>query len=568
MRPTIDYIKKNKLLLLVIVPAFFCHMLVIMPSGSQFCSSDKCGIFFWGAHAHDAIWHLAIISTSFTKFPFIAPTYAQSLLSGYNYLIDLLMFLLSRIGISSLFSYFKLFPLIWFILFTSVAIAFARKLHSSALFSGILLFFLYFSGSFSYILTLYHHTSIWNSSGLLAMQAGLSLTNLQFAYSLIVLLYILFLIKMDSKNITLLGVLAAVNVALKFYAGVISVFLIALYILGTFIKEKKIGLFIRSAVILSTLFIISIFIFYNPTQSLRSGSTFSFAPFATVHSIIEEPEQLYMRDMVNARYYLQSLNKFSFKLIRIELVSLLLFLVFNLGTRIIGVFLICTKIVYKRITPFDVYAILTAFFAMFMATFFVQKGIWWNTIQFLYYGLFIANIFAAEAIYLFMKKYRIVGVVLATCLLILTIPNSVDVIRGFSSFPSAAYLPAEEYEALQFLKQQPHGVVLASIYRKENYKDFANPAPLASYDDTSYLTAFSGKLSYAADKVQLELLGIDYSERYKKVNGGDCSILDSVNYLYIRSYESNEKFKNCLNYKVNMKQIFKNKKVQIYLIKK
>src|SRR3989338_4655522 len=128
MKSVIDYIKNNKLLLLVIIPAFIVHMLVIMPTGSYYCHQGKCGIFFWGAHAHDAVWHLAIINTSFNVFPFIAPTFAGNHLAGYNYLLDFLMFILSRIGISPLFSYFKLFPLLWFISITAVAIILARKI--------------------------------------------------------------------------------------------------------------------------------------------------------------------------------------------------------------------------------------------------------------------------------------------------------------------------------------------------------------------------------------------------------------------------------------------------------
>jgi hypothetical protein len=148
MRHVFDYIKKNKALLLVIIPGFIFHMLVSLPSGSSYCFNDSCGLFFWGAHGHDAIWHLAVENVSFSRFPFIFPTFQGGLLQGYNYLIDLVIFLLSKVGISPIFSYFKLLPIIWFLLFTFFGIKLGRKLNDTPLFIGILLFFFYFAGSF------------------------------------------------------------------------------------------------------------------------------------------------------------------------------------------------------------------------------------------------------------------------------------------------------------------------------------------------------------------------------------------------------------------------------------
>lgn len=561
-----DYIKKNKLLLLVLIPAFVVHMLIIMPSGTSYCEEGQCGIYFWGAHAHDAIWHLAIISTSFGKVPFISPTFSGSLLSGYNYLLDLIMFVLSKIGISPLFSYFKLFPILWFIAITATAISFARKLHKSPLFVSIFLFFTFFAGSFSYLLTLYHHQTIWGSSGLLSMQSALTLTNLQFAFSLAVLLYMLTLIKGESKNIWLLSSLAAVNLALKFYAGAISIVLVSLYFLGSFLKDKNLKNLFLAFITLILISTVSLVIFYNPQQSWQGGSTFSFSPMATVHSIIEEPEQFYLKDMVNARYFLQSANKFSPKLIRIELYSLALFLIFNFGTRVLGFMFIGFKIFKRTISRFEIYVFVTMIFGIFMATFFVQKGIWWNTIQFLYYALFLGNIFVAEALYGVIKKWRIPGLIFAVLIVIFTIPTTIDVVRGFASFPAPAYLPNEEVAALKFLKNQPAGIVAAPLYDKNQLKEKSIPYALSDYDDTSYVTAFSGKSSYAADEVQLQLLGLSYKDRYAALKSGDCSILKSVEYIY--QPVDRHDMDICIKHYKGIREIFRNRAVVIYSTKK
>jgi len=67
-------------------------------NGSYYCFQDKCGLFFWRSHGHDALWHMAVASISFTKFPFIMPTFSGAELIGYNYLLDILLLLLQRIN--------------------------------------------------------------------------------------------------------------------------------------------------------------------------------------------------------------------------------------------------------------------------------------------------------------------------------------------------------------------------------------------------------------------------------------------------------------------------------------
>src|SRR3989338_7084174 len=122
MKRVLNYVGKHPLLFLIILPAFFLFMLVIFPSGSYYCFKGECGYYFWGVHGRDGIWHLAIAETSFNTIPFISPTYAGEKLYGYNWLIDFIMFLLAKIGIPPLISYFKLIPVVWFVVFTILLI--------------------------------------------------------------------------------------------------------------------------------------------------------------------------------------------------------------------------------------------------------------------------------------------------------------------------------------------------------------------------------------------------------------------------------------------------------------
>lgn len=474
---------------------------------------------------------------------------------------------MAKVGIPPVFSYFKLLPFLWFIFFTYVAVTFARKVKDSPLFVGIFLFFLYFAGSFGYFFTLYHDKTIWGSSGILAMQSGHTLINLQYAFSLCFLLVICNLIlnkKVSMRKTIFLGFLLFVNLGLKFYAGVISLFLVSLFYFVRFLlDEKRLKTLLQIGAILG-FFVLGMFVFYDPISSFKSGSALSFVPFALIHPIIEEQKLFYLRDTVNARYYLQE-QGIGPRLIWIEFLTLSIFIFFNLGTRFFGFLYLIKNVFLKKISEFEVSIFLTIVFATALTVLFVQKGEWWNTIQFFYYAIFLSNIFISLFIYELVSKKRITGLLLGGLLLILAVPINLDLIREFSRFPSPSYLPKQEIDALNFLKKQPDGVVFAPFYDKKIKEKLREPYPLFAYDDTSYVSAFSGKVQYLADLVQLRLMGVNYDARLKKSFSPDCSLLSEINYLY-----ENKELQNIKNTfaprQEKLKKIYSGQKINIYSI--
>ncbi|MCL4384703.1 MAG: hypothetical protein M1326_00105, partial [Cyanobacteria bacterium] len=290
MKEAVKYLKNNKILFFIVMPAFFLFMLVIFPSGTFFCFKDACGINFWGVHGHDSIWHLAIENVSFNKFPFIAPTFAGATLYGYNYLLDFFIFLISKIGIPSIITYFKIFPVVWFILFTLLLIILGRKIKDDPIFVGLFLFFNYFAGSFSFFLTLYHHGTINGSSSILPQPIMHMMSNLPYAFSLLFLIWIIIILKskkLDLRHMIFIAIAIFFILGLKFY-GIVSCILVGIFLLFNLRENVK-----RSFIYFAILFIsvlLAILFFYNPFQSLKTGSIFGFAPFALVHTITRSEE--------------------------------------------------------------------------------------------------------------------------------------------------------------------------------------------------------------------------------------------------------------------------------------
>lgn len=571
----IDYIKKNFKLLFIVLAGFVFLMITILPSGSRFCYQGQCGIFIWGANGHDGIWHLSLISTAFKQFPFIIPIYKDGLLAGYNYFMDFILYLLTFLGFSPQFLYFKFIPLIWFIGFCYFLILLGRKIINNSSFIFWLLFFSFFGSSFTFLLPLYHNGSIWGASSLVAMQSGQVLTNIQFALSLVGLLIIFYILKtkkLDYRWIFITGLMLFLNLGLKFYGGFVSAVSIYIFLFIEHISSKDRFKFkyilntVAKYSILSLFVVLAIIMFYDPFHSFKSGSTFIFSPLSVIHSMIEEPALFYWLKMANARYFLYT-KGFGLRLLSIELFSTGIFLFFSLGLRIFSFIEIGIRIFKKTISKFDLAIILAAFSAFLFCILFVQKGEWWNVIQFYYYTLFILNFYTALFIYRILKqtKSNLIKIFIIGITIILTLPGNLDILKTFSHFPAQVYIPDAELQALAFLKTQPNGVVLTQKQNKSLIKaETINP--IAYAEDSAYVSAFTSKQTYMNDYGVLIITGIDYKKQLERLKSLDCSILDEITYIYEIKSVPDDFFSNCVSPKQEkLKKIFENNEVIIYL---
>lgn len=549
----------------MIVPAFLLYMLIIFPSGSNYCFEKSCGIFFWGVHGHDGIWHLAISNFSFNSLPFKAPTYFGAQMSGYNYLFDLIIRGLSLIGIPAIITYFKIFPVVWFLIFTSLLIVLARKIKDSPIFVFLYLFFTFFVGSFSYFFTLLHNKNIWGSASLLATLTVHTMSNLMFAFSLPILLGVLIIIKNkkpDIKTVLIISILNFFNLGIKFYGGAITSFVIIIYLLS-YVNKKTFLSSIKYLFVLGLTSILSIIIFYDPFSSVKSGSVFSFSPLSLIHTITEEPSLFYSRQLTNARYFLIQ-NGIGPKLILIEAFNIAVFLFFYLGVRFFGFIYIFWQILRKKFDRFNLNILLTSIFAFTLTAVLVQKGEWWNVIQFFFYSIFLSNIFLAQlSERLFMSR----SILLKFCVFLIIlfgIPTTVDVIKQYAIFPGSSYISKQELDALSFLKYQPKGVVLTPIY-DPSLKLNKGLNDLFRAEDSAYVSAFTGKQSYFANPHPLRLMGIDVNPRSSLIKSGDCKIMSEIDYIYELHTDSKIKqFISCKN--VIVKNIFANDLVSIFKV--
>lgn len=529
-------------------------------SGTTFCLAGNCGMHFWGVNSHDAMWHLEIAAVAFRQFPFVVPTFAGAELTGYNILMDLIIYLISLLGIPPVFTLFKIIPVFWFIAYTLVIVALARKIHDSKLFVGLILFVSYFAGHFGYLLQMYHKSPLFGGSQSFALQSATILLNTQLALSLPFLFYLLILIKdkkFDIRSTVIFSLILALIISLKFYGGVIAIFFGAVYFFESYFHKKKITYSLRQAVILAVPTLLAVLLFYNPFAASQSGSVFTFAPFSIVHSMIEEANMVYLPDMVNARYFLYENNIYSPRLLFIELFSTLIYVVLNFGTRIFGFGYVLYRIIRRTVTRLELYILLAVILSITLSVALIQKGDWWNTVQFSYYGISLSNILFGLFLFELFKRKNIILTLLGVLILIMTVPQNINTIQGFTS-TNTSYISQQELEAMKFLKKQPHGIVYNSFKAKDGY-------PFYDYRNSGYVSAFTNKQSYAAHLGPLNIIGVDFSERLSRIEKNDCSVLQEIDYIYfVKKHEPGILTACEVEIAEQFKELFSNKEVMIY----
>ena len=345
-------------------------------------------------------------------------------------------------------------------------------------------------------------------------------------------------------------------VGFKAYAG--AIVLSALFALTL----KKI--FFDKNFSLLPVFILSAGIFLAVYLSISRGAAglIVFQPLWLIDTMIDAGDRVGIPNFTARRFaYLGGHKWFNFGVI--ELISLAIFFAGNLGTRIIGLWGVSKKF-FKEDLHIFIFLMMGA--SVVPTLLFVQKGNPWNVIQFLYYFLYFAGLYAANSL----KKFP---VFLTVAIILITPISSIATFRSWLYPNPPAYLPTGEYQALNFLKQEPQGTVLKHPFDPGLRNKFKDPYLLAVYADNSYVSAFSGKPVYIEDAEQQIVLDTDFQGRVdaanrffteKDLTWSNKFLKDNnIRYVYLpKIYQL-----PAAEQEYSMTKIFENKDANIYLVK-
>lgn len=475
------------------------------------------GMGFWGPNAHDGIWHVALATQVLKGFPPPHPTFAGSLLTNYHYLYDLLLALASQIThLSASLLNFQIFPVLLSFLLGYFSFLIGSKIGKS-FWTGFWFAFLnYFAGSLGFLVTLHRGQGLGGESLFWSMQSISTLINPPLALSFVMVLVglnaLISIKKYKPWQIILVSLLFGLLIDAKVYAAIIIFPGLAVF---AYLKWKQAEKAPAQIFALSSLIAGLTYILINK----ESGSLVVFEPFWFIHTMIEAQDRLYIPNMALARYTLVEGGGYK-RLIMIETIGFFLFVIGNMGTRIFGLWTVLTRKIRKEIAPVEWFFLLGGFIGLLMPTFFIQKGTSWNTIQFFYYSLFFANFYLAFFLTKLMagKRFFLIRFLGLIFVIALTIPTTISSLPQYFGYPPPNSIPTKEVEALNFLSTQHPDIVLTFPFAPYAARGLATPIPVYLNNPSSYVTAYSGQITYMAEETNLDISGYNWAERTKEVS--------------------------------------------------
>ena len=502
----IFFLRKNLSLLILVILGSWCLSLPMAKSGLVY----PFGMGFWGPNGHDGIWHLALIN-QLKNFSLNNPVFSGTRLTNYHFGFDLIIALLSRLTtISPLVLYFQAVPLIMAVLIGVLTYKFVYNWLSSKCSAWWAVFFVYFGGSWGWILGRGEST-FW------ANQSISGLINPPYGLSLIVLLVGLiklvdYLKNPDKKNLIISCVLFGLLIQIKVYAGIVAIgSLGCLSLLSLkFYRAKFKGIF--HLFFGSFLVALIVFLPFN----LKASSLLVFSPLWFSRSMIAFSDRLGWFKLENARIAYFHSGKW-FKWLLAEGLALAIFIFGNLGTRAVGFFYGGFVWKKRKINPIELVLFSALTISLVLPLLFIQKGNPWNTIQFFYYFQFLMAVFTGVTIgNVFGKTGKLKKVAVGIILIILTLPTTIITLKN-DYLPSRppSRISIEELEGLNFLKNQPAGSVLSYPFNSDWRYKFSEPKPLYAYETTAYISALSAHQTFLEDEMNLEITGFDWQARRK-----------------------------------------------------
>lgn len=482
------------------------------------------GIRFWSSHGHDGIWHLALIEELKDFFPAQAPIFAGEALKNYHYFVDLLMAEFSRLfHLSSLDLYFHFFPILFSLLIglnTFIAAYKWRRKKEIALWA---VFFGYLVGSFGYLVTFSQrrHGLVNGETIFWVSQNNTILGNPPHAVAFIIMLalFFMFLSYLEKKRLSLLfltSFLAGILIEFKAYAG--TTVLAGLLFTGLFeILFKRTNSVLK---VFLTALPLSLLI-YLPSSS-GSSEFLIWQPWWYIRTMVVASDRLNWIDLEMRRQSFAYYGDF-LRVAWLEFVAFFVFLFGNLGMRFLG-FLEIGKILREKlkIKTFNLFLLICVGISFLVPLFFLQKGVAYNTIQFMQYFLFFFGFLAAIAAFSLTHQRNLWQKTLLVCLIIaFSIPTVIGNLWAFRLNNAYSRVPIEELEALESLKRKSkrEDIILTHPFNPyaADAHQYQIPIPIYAWNSTAYVSFFTRRRTYLSAEGQAEILGYNREKRLGKV---------------------------------------------------
>lgn len=489
---TPKWTRQNRLFLLILILGIFGQVSLVAAGGMP---TGDGGLTLVD---RDGFWHIGLIEELTKKIPPLHPGFAPIALTNYHYFYDLFVSSFKVIyPFSALDLYCRFVPILLSALLGLSVFILARRLFQSEKIATLATFLTYFTGSLAFLIPLFLPKQPWGESSFWVAQTFSMLTNQPFSLSISLFLMGIFALR---QNLHLpMVLLLGTQLAFKVYGGIIALGALGAVSVWQILREKKINLllgFFAAA-------IISFLLFYSNNTIGGAEGFLIFAPGWYLRAMVENPDRLNIIDWVLREETLLYYGSF-LGILRLRLQEFVIFLVGNLGIRLIGLIgLIAFLKNLKKLTDTEVFLWVAAAIAFIMPMLFIQKGSVANTIQFFYYLLIILDLYTAKIIANTLKNRKLLvrGLVF-TILLFFLLPTTFQTWQIHSNLARAA-IGKEEMAAIEFLKEKTDKEAIILLF----------PSQGNTY--SLYISALSGRRTYYSDRLMSENTLKDYKSREK-----------------------------------------------------
>lgn len=574
---------QDRLLITLLLLGILVQGFINFPSGLNY-NGD---ILFWSSHGHDGIWHVALMEEIKKSIPPQNPAFASVPLYNYHYLVDILMGEFYRIFpfLSALDLYFRFFPVLFSLLIGVNVFAFVSNWQRNKKIGYWAMFFSYFVGSFGYIYLFIKGGSIFGGETVFwAAQQNTILGNPPHAVSHIILpaFFLSFIKFYQSKSYKWLFItflIGSILAGFKVSGGFVMLIGLAVAsLIGIIKRDFKIPL-------LGVLLALSNFLTFKSMTSKDAAGFLMFLPWWFIRTMIVV--KLDWIDLEHKRQHYLSVGTWNayLRVLQLELTGLLIFIVGNLGMRVIGVIGLVNIFLKRRVKvvfdPVDMLIFFAMITGLIIPLLFVQKGIIYNNIQFMQYFMLIFGFYSAASVYkiLIKLKFKILQIIFAALVILFSVPT---VIGNLVEFYGPGTTPLskishQELNAIDYLKNNStdSDIFLVAPFDKDlKGKYETQPKPIYAWYSTSYISALSSRRSYLSSEEQVLITGYPLDERRDKVKkffaqtdyewNKEFLKNERIKYIYIAKDEIKKEIDVEKN---NLEKVFENGEVLIYKIK-
>ena len=566
---------EDKRLLLLIVFGTLSWSITMVKSGLPVVG----GIGFWGANGHDGIWHLAL-ANALARGTLHMPVFAGAGLQNYHIGFDLLLALLFRVTtIPVSVWYFQIIPPFLALCMGVLCYLFVSDWTGSKRAAWWSTFFVYFGGSFGFIVTLLRGQGISGESMFWSQQSISTLINPPFALSLVILLLALVTLQKHTKHsnkavFVTAVILFSLLLSVKVYAGVLALGALFVQSIYEYLKSKSFSTFY--IFVLSLFFSLILFLPLNKS----AGGLIVFQPGWFLETMLAISDRFYWPKLFEAIINWRAAHVY-YKALAGYLVAFFIFIIGNFGSRLL--FLVLTPKIYQKKSRVLSVSGVTVFLSSIVIggvlapMLFLQKGTAWNTIQFLYYSLFVSALFSGIAVHALLSLIasRTTRRIVIALVILFTIPTTVStLLEVYIPGRPPAMLPSDEVEALAVLKTLPKGVVLTYPFDPLLAKAAIPnpPRPLYLYDSTAYVAAYGNHDVYLEDEVNLTIMNYQWKDRRKALDEFYASTDQKRVYDFLRTnnityiYWVKPQFTKIGDLQLKLTNVFENKTVIIYKV--